>query len=358
MQPVYRIHPAIGVARLEDSPDQFYIGPEKPAALPTECDADGNSLDVPVKKFKDDQGRIKRQAARFQIYVYDEQSPEGRPLQLKDAVKGGGNEGTLIDIQWRVRLANKKSTWYEFHGLTGEHGYDANAPQRNAGITAANERQQLIIDPGPRFVDCTDRRRASFGRNAGDAFAAIFPPEKLVPRQIDTLGDLLTDSAGRLLVLGGHGNSGCWLEGVGVPRIDSYANNDGWFDDISDGPVMARLVMFSENVQSVRYVDVEYPAWVLVGYPRYAPEILDLVTLDDVLYDLSVRKFAYRTDLYGVPGTYACPQQIDSSDMGALMHWNAGPLDWNPAYKPWFYREVWPILFRIDEFRYLNNVLM
>ena len=123
-------------------------------------------------------------------------------------------------------------------------------------------------------------------------------------------------------------------------------------------PVMARLVMFSDEVQAIRYIDVEYPAWVIVGYPRYCPEILDLVTLDDVEYDLAVRRFAYRTDLYGVPGTFDCPQKIDTADEGALLHWNAGPLDWNPGYRPWFYRDVWPILFRVDEFRYLNNVLM
>ena len=49
---------------------------------------------------------------------------------------------------------------------------------------------------------------------------------------------------------------------------------------------MARLVMFSEEVGRQRYVDVEYPAWVVTGYPRYVPEILDIVTVDDVVYDL------------------------------------------------------------------------
>ena len=67
-----------------------------------------------MKKFKDSEGRIKRQAARFQIYVYDEESPEGRPLEIGASVKGGGNHGTLINIQWRVYLANKKAAWYEF----------------------------------------------------------------------------------------------------------------------------------------------------------------------------------------------------------------------------------------------------
>lgn len=364
MPPTYRIHPAIGIARLGDSPTEFHISPEKPAALPIACDLAGNpslspdgQSELAATTFKDAQGRIRRQAARFQVYVYDDEHPQGRPLRLGDDIEGGGNAGTLVDIQWRVHLANKKAAWYEFHGLRGEHGYSDSHPLRNADVTDPNARQQLIIDPGPRFVNTTDRRRASFDRNGASIYAPTFPPEGLTPHSIDTLGDILTDAQGRLLVLGGHGTSGTTKSGVGQPRIDDYANNDGWFDDTSDGPVMARLAMFSKEVGRVRYVDVEYPAWVITGYPRYVPEILDIVTVDDVVYDLAVRKFAYRTDIYGVPGTWDERPAIDPNDMGALLHWNAAALDWNPDFKPWFYRDVWRILFRPDEFTYLNNVL-
>src|SRR5262249_45339388 len=61
----YRIHPAIGVARLGNSPKEFCIAPEKPAALPIECDASGNAYMTPdgaaeraISKFKDAEGRI------------------------------------------------------------------------------------------------------------------------------------------------------------------------------------------------------------------------------------------------------------------------------------------------------------
>ncbi len=358
----YRIHPAIGIARLGDSPDEFYISPEKPAAMPIACDAQGNALmspdgksEAPVTRFKDASGRIKRQAARFQIYAYDEEHPEGRLLRLGDQIEGGGNAGTLVDIQWRVWVANKKSVWYSFSGLEGEHGYSGTHPRRNADITGDDARQQLIIDPGPRFVDSTSRRRASFDRDGNGVYATRFPPKGMRPHDIDTLGEILTDDHGCLLVLGGHGKSGTFKTGVGQPVIENYANTDGWFDDISDGPVMARLVMYSKLVGKQRFVDVEYPAWVVTGYPRYAPQILDLVTIEDVVYDLSIRKFAYRTDLYGIPNTWDQPPRVN--DAGALMHWNAAPLDWNPDYKPWFYRDVWPILFRADEMSYLNNVL-
>ncbi|HEX2296128.1 MAG TPA: LodA/GoxA family CTQ-dependent oxidase [Actinomycetota bacterium] len=362
--PRYRIHPGIGIARLGDSPSDYCISPEEPAALPIACTEGGNTFpgdggkgERRVDELKDSKGRIKRQAARFRVYVYDDDSPEGRPLELGDSIAGGGNQGTLIDIQWRVHLANKKASWYEFDALQGEHGYAPGHQRRNADVTAAEARQQLIIDPGPRIVDATDNRRASFGRDAGDVYATTFPPP-LEPCSIDTLGDLVTDDRGRLLVLGGHGCSGSAYYGdIGHPRIDEYANNDGWFDDTSDGPVTARLVMHSEEVDAQRFVDVEYPAWVIVGYPAYVPEILDVVTLTDVLEDTFARELASRTDLYGEAGTFDDPETIDPSDRDALALWKSGRLRWNPDYRPWFYRDVWPILFRPSEFTFLSSIL-
>ena len=64
-----RIHPGIGVARVGNSPDEFFIGPEAP------CDP--NDVKPPAGGFKDAHGRIKRQAARFRIYAYDS---EGKNL--------------------------------------------------------------------------------------------------------------------------------------------------------------------------------------------------------------------------------------------------------------------------------------
>jgi len=362
--PVYKIHPGIGIARLGNSPDEFCISPETPAALPIECDERGNPVMSPdgtqvvrVKQFKDKLGRIKRQAARFQVWVYDDESPNGRPMKIGDPVQGGGNHGTLTEIQWRVYLANKKSCWYEFQQLEGEHGYLDGHPLRNAGITDQNERQMLIIDPGPQVVDMSTQRRASFDRNTGDVYASTFPPKGMVPHDIDTLGEILTDDSGHLLVLGGHGYAGSFLSGFGQPRIDTYANNDGWFDDTSDGPVHARLIMYSEEVDATRYIDVEYPSWVVAAYPAYVPQILDMITLDDVVQNTAITEFASRTDLYGKANTFADPQVIDPTDTGALAIWKASSLRWNPDYKPWFYRDIWNILFRADEYTYLTNVL-
>ncbi|HWF60882.1 MAG TPA: LodA/GoxA family CTQ-dependent oxidase [Nitrospira sp.] len=357
----YKIHPGIGIARLGNSETAFYIAPEIPAGLPQECDAQGNPILTPdgsgpvlVKTFKDKQGRIKRQAARFQVFVYDDGSPEGRPLKIGDSVEGGGNHGTLIDIQWRVYLANKKASWYEFRERVGEHGYAPDAPRRNADVA---DRDRLVIDPGARSVNTSTRRRARFDRSGNGTYATTFPPENIEPYAINTLGEILTDDQGRLLVLGGHGHSGSEKSGPGEPHISHYANNDGWYDDVSDGPVMARLVMYSEQVGQNRYIDVEYPAWVIVGYPRFVPQILDMITMDEVLYDLYLREFAYDTSLYGELGDFNHPAKIPNHDPEALHQWKAGRLTWNRNYKPWFYRDIWPILFRPNEFMYLSDIL-
>src|SRR5262249_32425575 len=150
--------------------------------------------------------------------------------------------GTLADIRWTVYLANKKSSWYEFHQINGEHGYLPGHMLRNSSITDAGERQRLIIDPGPRSVSWVNPklRVAHFAKGAPTGTPESSPPP-LQPFSIDTLGELRSttgpDGHNRLLVLGGLGNSGSAKTGMGQPSIHHYANNDGWFDDISDGSV-------------------------------------------------------------------------------------------------------------------------
>jgi len=171
----FRIHPAIGIARLGNSPTSFCISPDAAGVFPIECDQDGNPIvtdgkEVRVAKFKDDKGRIRRQAARFRVFVYDAASPDGRELAIGDTVdivnQRSGQQLTvqIDDIQWSVYLANKKASWYAFKETAGEHGYAPDHPLRNADITDPNERQQLIIDPGPRsvrFKPAPPMRRAS-----------------------------------------------------------------------------------------------------------------------------------------------------------------------------------------------------
>jgi hypothetical protein len=361
--PIYRSHPAIGIARLGNSPNEFYLAPETTGGLPTVCDTGGNPIldahgqEQPVASFKDEQGRILRQAARFRVYVYDDANPQGRELKIGDPIQGLESCGTLVDIQWTVYVANKKAIWYEFQELNGEHGYDKKHPLRNAGITNKHARRQLIIDPGPQTVNCTTQTAAEFARDQNPGYTQTFPPP-LQPNSIDTLGELMTNAANHLIVLGGYGNSGCWSRtgDPAGPVIKHYANNDGWFDDVADGPVTAILAYYSEEDQETRYVNVEDPSWVVVGYPRYAPEIVDMITMDEVIYDLGVREFAHNPYLYGT-GPFDTPAPVDPADPNALKLWRAAPKQWNPDYYPYFWKEIWPIVSRPDQMQWVTDVL-
>jgi hypothetical protein len=361
----FRIHPAIGIARLGNSPDKFYIAADQGGQLPIQCDDAGYPIidkdghEVRITRFKDEAGRIMRQAARFRVFVYDDRAPDGREVLIGDEFDiVAPRTGQLLtvridDIKWTVYLANKKSSWYKFEETNGEHGYDSDHPLRNADITNTEERQRLIIDPGPRSVRHKSEaaQRAIFDDQKGGVTS--FPPE-LAPNSIHTLGELrCTQSANtnRLLVLGGFGNSGSMLDGFGNPKIEAYANNDGWFDDTADGPVSAQFAFTllridghpapaGARASALTPID---PAWVIVGYPRYVPETLDIVTMDDLLFDIAVRDFGYVPYLYGVPPFDGAPKP--PQDATDLELWR-GLAQWNPAFRPYFRRDIWPILSR------------
>src|SRR5437879_4408348 len=311
----FKIHPAIGIARVGDSPDDFYLAPEQAGQLPVEITAGGK--EQPIKTFKDKQQRVKRQAARFRVFAYDDHFKDGKEIQIGDTIQvvlektGQLMTGKVLDISWTVYLANKKSSWYEFQQLDGEHGYGDAHPLRNADVTSPDARQQLIIDPGPQTVSYSNekQRTAQFAKGQNPGYTQSFPPP-LTPASIETLGELRAIQQGnynRLLVLGGFGRSGSYKEGFGQPVIHHYANNDGWFDDIADGPVMAQIQyqVLSEDgrdpspaTPKTMITTVEVPAWAIVGYPRYAPQILDIVPMEDTLYDVAVPAFGYDPYMY------------------------------------------------------------
>lgn len=377
MSATFRIHPAIGIARLGNSPTSFYLAPERTGALPTECDADGYPVPPPGPgpqpdfAFKDGQKRIRRQAARFRVYVYDDGAPEGRELRIGDTLdvinqQSGQQRWTvkITDVSWTVYLANKKAGWYEFKQTDGEHGYAADHPLRNADVTDPQARQGLIIDPGPRTVSFGDpkRRRKEFAAT-GEA-PQTFPPP-LSPSSISTLGEIRciqdADDHNRLLVLGAFGNSGSMKTAFGDPKITQFANNDGWFDDIADGPVTANLVYEVLQISGVDVpagqtgqVSVDDPAWVIVGYPRYAPQIVDVVTLDDVLFDMGVRQFAYAPYLYGLAPSYQPPDPPLESPQDYTF-WR-DRASWNPEFRPYFWRDVWSVLQRPFQYQYVMDL--
>ena len=101
---IFKIHPAFGIARVGDSADGWFIGPELPSVPPLPDAGRGG------EGFR--AAGIKRQAARFRVYRYevDEQGQLGawRELTLDDP--------TVKSIEWTVHLANTKASYYQFEG--------------------------------------------------------------------------------------------------------------------------------------------------------------------------------------------------------------------------------------------------
>jgi L-Lysine epsilon oxidase N-terminal/L-lysine epsilon oxidase C-terminal domain len=252
MPRTYRIHPAIGIARVGDSPDDYFIGPEAPGVPPSLNKPD--ALPSPHATYKDPQGRIKRQGARFRVYEYTHDN-----ANVLEHVREITSAEAQID--WQVHLANRKAAAPRFD----QDG------RRNAGIPES----RLVIDAGAQKLSGAGqgmkRLKGSF---QGSSQHAIEVP----------LGDLLTDSAGRLIILGGLGTSQSVARTAELQKIRHFANNDDWCDDVSDGPVRAtiRLHGTTEPVEADS-------AWVIVAPPDFAPPIENVVTLYDVIYNMMAR---------------------------------------------------------------------
>ncbi|MET8850102.1 LodA/GoxA family CTQ-dependent oxidase [Amycolatopsis sp. NPDC004625] len=225
-----RIHPAIGIARVGNSDTEFFVGPERRW-----------DRSAPPGGYKDAQCRIKRQAARFRVFGYD----NGVPTELTAA------DAT---IEWTVHLVNRKAAAI---------GFDQPGP-RNSGVTGA-ARDKLVIDPGARTLTGPDQRVVL------DSGTFEVPGHAAVPVP---LGEVRTDDDGHLLVLGGLGTSGT----PAGAALQHFADNDGWHDDVADGPVTATVTIGGQTFTALG-------SWVVVAPPKFAPPVDNTIRLWDAVYD-------------------------------------------------------------------------
>jgi hypothetical protein len=324
-----KIFPALGIARVGDSPDEYFYGPE--------FDRKDNVPD----SYRDESGRLKRQATRFRVFAFDKVGSSLGEITASEAT-----------IEWRVTLANKKAAWFEFNGATKARAVFRGAANhglspRNASdvfgkivlqdgkYASDSDRQQIleihggevsISGKGIKSATAMDPERYKFkgrfmrGLNDGDGQAVY-------------LGELATDEDGRLIVLGGHGVSEPVDEVATETEyerqrakikhwITDYANNDFWHDDTSDGPVRAKVTFPDGTV-----IEDINGAWVVVAPPDFAPEIENLVTLYDVMEEVGM-----------------------SSKMGESLD---APLLGSPD-KCDFESQIQPILDRVNSYRWVS----
>lgn len=341
----FRIHPAIGIARVGNS-DEYVVAPETMAGSPP---SDGSKLTggLPIRRgteaesirssdLRDASGALKRHAARFRIFSYSDGANEswprgdGNEVHIGDTVDGR----KIADIVWTVHVANKKANWFvlaeEDRKPQGIASYDnGNLPDiRNPSLTQAGAPQpadklavlaspdrlrKLVIDPGPRVVSGKsadpvpfDARTSAkyFDDKRGSVvemphYPKSFPSDRLGQLDcpsgpIDSLGEIQTDPSGRLLVVGGRGRAVAWKV-AGKSPLDDDVNNDQWFDDTSDGPVGATIIFDDGSRASA------HGAWVTTTDPSFAPQILNVVSMWDDVYDVWVRQLELAPDIFDQP---------------------------------------------------------
>lgn len=332
MSSSFRIHPAIAVARVGNS-QEYVLAPETMAGRPA---GDGRlSGGLPIKArtetepvrssdLRDEFGALKRQAARFRIFAYPEAPVEAWPTGAGTEVTIGTQiDGrTVTDIVWSVHVANKKANTFvlvedgDRQGIAGYEpgplppirnpditGYDPTQPADPVAVLNEPERvRQLTIDPGPRTVSGKGTAPVRFdaGTPASTCdpvsgkvvalpdYPKSFPADSFddmtaAAGPIDTLGHVETDPLGRLIVVGGYGRACGWKVDHQSPLTDDV-NNNHWFDDTSDGPVNA-VISFDDG----SHVAVA-GGWVTTTDPSFAPQILNVVSLWDDVYDVWVRQ--------------------------------------------------------------------
>ena len=226
------IHPTVGFARVGNSQEAFYFGPEVPGAAPR-------------GPFKDADGAMAKQAARFRLYGYDANGNVVGEITAADA-----------DITWRVDVANAKPIWYD-----PDEAFDIPNPpdtrQRNPKVT---DRTLLVARATPRTV-----QGAGAAPQPLDGGAFLGEPV--------SLGEVFTDASGRLVVMPADGKA---IPGPGAPPLTGLSS-DGWTDDTCDGPVRATVRINGKTIQADS-------AYVVITSPDWGPSIAEgIVTLYDAI---------------------------------------------------------------------------
>jgi L-Lysine epsilon oxidase N-terminal/L-lysine epsilon oxidase C-terminal domain len=251
----FGIYPPLGISRIGNS-DEYFLASDVPGKAP-----------VVENGYKDNKGRIKKQVSRFRIYGLDEAGKVVKEITANDGAS----------ITWRVHVANRKAAWYQFINALDMGPLSKSVLPRNAAEILLRQKN-LVIDPGPKEITGKNVQGVEYQLTGGQFRGTEVP-----------LGEIRTDDDGRLLVFGGNGNSAS-CDGS---RAFTFANNDNWHDDISDGTVRA-TIHFEGNMYEAE------PAMVAVVPPNFGPGLFGITTMYDVVLDLFIRS-----------GWVAAPEKIN-----------------------------------------------
>ncbi len=229
------IHPAIGVARVGNSPAEYFIGPEVTDPAPEKPgfyrDAAG-ALEAPGRAV-----------------------PHLR-VQRRRRGRRRANRRTRPTIRWTVHVANRKAAWYQWHDGAWT------SPRR----PAARSRGEMPRSPATSARGWSSM--AGRSRSAGRTRRGL----RTSSAESSWASTSTSARSGRTK----RGGYCSWAAAV-CPRRrpgarsttrpirTAFINADGWYDDMSDGPVTAEVTIEG------RPIPVE-SAWVRDGPAELRPE--------------------------------------------------------------------------------------
>ncbi len=242
------VYPPIGIARIGNSPE-YFIASDVPGVAPE-----------PENGYKDPDGRVKKQVARFRVYAFDAQDNPIAEITHSDTCQ----------ITWNVHVANIKAGWYEFNNALDLPGLGVPAGPRNPKVKGA-ARANLVIKPRPKTIQGEGVQGPEYRFDDG----------KFYDKNV-CLGEIRTDEKGRLLFFGGDGDS----ESRTNEAATTFANNVGWHDDTCDGIVRATIRLDDQEYEAL-------PATVAVTPPNFGPGLFGVVTMNDVVQNTFIKEMGY-----------------------------------------------------------------
>lgn len=261
MERRFKIHPAIGIARVGKSSDGFFLSGETPGATPLEV---GATADEDFRGYKDAHHLMRRQAARFRVYEYKFDAASGEETFV------GELDPDRFTVHWEVQLGNRKAASKAVQP-------DRTIPlARGARVMMPSANDRNTPPTGMSLEDLAGSvMHAIHGKNTIPADATL---ASIGGVEVD-IGQVRTDHSGRLVVVPGPGDAGTFAPGF--DRLNSFANNPGWFDDVADGSVDAKI---EENGVGMLPAPVA-GAWIIAGPPDFAPDVAPVVTMYDIVID-------------------------------------------------------------------------
>ena len=316
----FRVHPGIGCARMGNSQKAYHLASEfpyflqeqfpklrfkpKPRTHPRSFFADdlaasatGNPVTYNIydttpefqNKFKEAEGVIFPQAARFRVFAYVYDAADNQWPQVVFEVTTD-----IANITWKVNIANRKTQ------KTGE-------PKPHENITDTS----TDLDTADTTLLCKRLRPVAGCPNLAYVFL----------ERNDRNEDLVT---GRLHVIGNEGE----LIGSTAPAGPTALWSDDWHDSAGDGFVQAtvrpkngaadlRALAGIANASDLNYLDYgkaaaqpgttdsidAMPGWVVMAIPDYVPDMGHFVSLWDVGLDRAIERIE-RKKMASQPGRH------------------------------------------------------